>query len=481
MELPSSALYEKVALNISRMIEKGTLRIGERIPSVRRMSAQNKVSISTVLQAYRVLENQGLVEARPQSGYYVCPKKGQPREPSVSKPSATPAFVGINSLVSAVLEIARSPTAVPLGTACPGPMLMPVSKLRRTLSSMALRYPESLVTYAFPPGNETLRRQISRRALDQGCSLDKDEIVVTNGCMEALNLCLRAVAKTGDTIALESPSYYGLLQIIESLGMKALEIPTHPREGMSIDAMELATRKRGVKACVITNVSNPLGSLMPEENKLKLVALLTERNIPLIEDDVFGDLHYGDIGPRRAKAFDKTGMVLLCSSFTKTLAPGFPIGWVAPGKFKPQVEMLKFINSVATTDILQLTLAEFLANGGYDHHLRSLRRTFARQVQLTTDAIAEFFPAGTKVTRPTGGFVLWVEFPARVNALLLQRQCAKENIGIAPGPMFTASKSRYRNCIRLSCGYPWSSKIERSLMRIGELADTIEHVGTGRN
>ena len=468
---PPLPLYEAVAQDIANLVRDGTLRPGERIPSVRRLSVQKRVSISTVLQAYSVLENTGVIEARPQSGYYVRAKRERPLEPALSSPSAAATFVGVNALVERTLVARKRSGIVPLGEACPSPELLPTAKLRRLLASVSARHAVSLTAYAFPPGNEKLRRQIARHALDGGCNLHGDDIIVTNGCMEALNLCLRAVAKAGDTIALESPTYFGLLQIIESLGMKALEIPTHPRDGISIEALELATRKRGVKACVVmANVGNPLGSVMPDERKRRLVALLAERDIPLIEDDVYGDLYYGAARPRTAKAFDRAGMVLLCSSFTKALAPGFRVGWVAPGRFRAQVEMVKFINSVATPEILQLTLAEFLESGGYERHLRALRRTFAQQVQRTSAAIFDYFPAGTRVTRPQGGFVLWVELLPRCDALRLHREALAENIGLMPGPMFSAAKNAYRNCLRLSCGYPWSSRIDQALLRLGELA-----------
>lgn len=468
----STALYEALAQDLAAMVREGILRPGERVPSVRQLSAQKRVSISTVLQAYGMLENNGVIEARPQSGYYVRAVHTQlAPEPKVSKPSTSPCLVGVSAMVATTLAARKEAGMVSLGEACPSPDLLPAAKLRRILSSLAARSPNTLTTYSFPPGNEKLRRQIARRAVASGCRLRSDDIIITNGCMEALNICLRAVAKAGDTIALESPTYYGLLQIIESLGMKALEIPTHPRDGISLDALELATRKRAVKACVVmANVSNPLGSIMPDEHKARLVSLLTERNIPLIEDDVYGDLHYAMARPSAAKAYDKNGIVMLCSSFTKALAPGFRVGWVAPGRFRAQVEMVKFINSVATPEILQMVIAEYLESGGYERHLRSLRKTFAQQVQRMSAAVSEYFPAGTRLTRPQGGFILWVELPAKCDAMRLHRDALAANIGFLPGPMFSASKNTYKNCLRLSAGYPWTNKIDQALLTLGQLA-----------
>jgi DNA-binding transcriptional MocR family regulator len=467
---PASILYESVASDITALIDSGTLGPGERVPSVRRLSRQKHVSISTVLQAYRVLENRGMIEARPQSGYYVRSRGRAVAEPATTNPPRSPSPVGVHDLVSRVLAVGSDPHVVRLGAALPGHELMPAAKLRRMLSATARRHPESLTTYPVPPGREELRRQIARRALDWGCNLTAGDVIVTTGCMEALNLCLRAVAKAGDIIALESPTYFGVLQVIESLGMKALEIPTHPREGISLEALSLACERERVKACLLMcNVSNPLGSVMPDIAKKRLVQMLAGHGIPLIEDLVYGDLYFARTPPRAAKAYDKQGMVMLCSSFSKTLAPGFRIGWVAPGRYRAQVEKLRFVSSVGNPELLQLTVAEFLDNGGYDHQLRSLRRAFADRIGRTQRAVCENFPAGTRVTSPAGGFVLWVELPRGVDSLALYEAAMREGISIAPGPMFSAS-DRYRNCIRLNCGCAWTPLIERAIARLGHLA-----------
>ena len=471
MSNTASLLYESVAERVAEAIQAGALRAGDRLPSVRRVSAQHRVSIATAVQAYRHLENRRLIEARPKSGYFVSSRPAPLAEPNTSTPPGTPRFVGVNQLVTEVLDSVRQADGVPLGSACPAQELFPAEKLLRLAHAEGRRRPQLMGAYPMSTGYDKLRTTIARRSLDFGCRLSPEEIIVTNGCVEALNLALRAVARPGDTIALESPTYFTLLQIIESLGMKALEIPTHPREGMSIDALDLATQKSGeVKAVLaVPNFQNPLGSLMPEENKARLVHLCDARGIALIEDDVYGDIHFGSSRPRVAKSWDRSGNVLLCSSFSKTVAPGFRVGWIAPGRLYEQVAMLKFISSISTPELPQAAIAAFMDNGGYDHHLRKLRAGFARQVQQTSHAIAEYFPAGTKITRPAGGFVLWVELPAKVDALELFRRARAERIGIAPGPMFTTTK-RYRNCIRVGCGHLWSPKIEMGLMRLGQLS-----------
>jgi DNA-binding transcriptional MocR family regulator len=383
-------LYQELAARLAEAIYAGSLRAGDRLPSVRRLSEQHGVSIATAVQAYRALENQRLIEARPKSGCFVLPKPRKLAEPAASRPPATPRFVGVNKFVMEYLACSHLPGVAPLGCATPSEELYPADKLLRLAAAIARRQPNVASRYLMDTGNARLKSAIVRRAVEFGCILAPEDVVVTNGCTEALNLALRAVAGPGDTVALESPTYFTLLQIIESLGMKALEVPTHPRDGISLDALDLATQKPGaVKAAlVISNFSNPLGSLMPEENKRKLVRLLDSRGIPLIEDDIYGDTYFGRSRPFVAKAFDTSGSVLLCSSFSKSLAPGFRIGWIAPGRFQQQVELLKFINSIATPELPQLAIAEFMANGGYDHHLRRLRAAFATQVQRTSEAVA---------------------------------------------------------------------------------------------
>jgi DNA-binding transcriptional MocR family regulator len=423
------------------------------------------------MQAYALLEDKGFIEARPQSGYYVRLNfRELPPEPSISQPPLSASRVTISELAAKIHDAVNRPEIIPFGAACPSLELLPTKKLNRTLGAI-LRHTD-YAGYFYDPimGNQQLRHQIARRALDWGCHFSENDIVTTVGCTEALNLCLRAVANPGDTIAVESPTYFGILHIIENLKMKALEISTDPKDGLCLEALQAAIKKRTVKACLLMpNFQNPLGSCMPDENKQGLIKMLAQHDIPLIEDDLYGDLHHGVERPKPIKAFDRNGIVLLCSSFSKTLSPSYRVGWVVPGKFKAQVECLKLTNTIATASLPQMAIAEMLQNGGYDHYLRKIRRAYATQVQLTVQTISKYFPAGTKVTRPLGGFILWVELPESVNALLLYQKALEAKISIVPGPIFSA-KQRYQNFIRLSCGHPWSVELEQALAKLGHLA-----------
>ncbi|MEO8037869.1 MAG: PLP-dependent aminotransferase family protein [Betaproteobacteria bacterium] len=464
-------VYLQLARQVADAIVAGALVPGERLPSVRALAERERVSVATALAAYRHLENRRLVDARPKSGYFVCLRAPRLREPEARAVRRAPAFVGVNRLVMEILEASHDPDIVALGAACPSASLFPTGKLQRLLSAQTRRRPERLAEYRMGTGVESLRQQIARRAFAVGCRIEPENVIITNGCMEALNIALRAVTKPGGVVALESPTYFGVLQIVESLGLKALEIPTSPRTGLSVDALDLATRKPGAVNAVVVmpNFSNPFGCLMPDAQKKRMVELMAERDIPIIEDDIYGDLHFGDRRPKPAKAWDRTGNVMLASSFTKTLAPGLRVGWIAPGRRFAAVSMLKFITTISTEEVGQEVIAAFLANGGYDHHLRRLRQAFREQVGRMTDAIERHFPADTRVTRPAGGFVLWVELPESVDSLELFRAAAAKGVSLGPGVIFSPT-GRFTHHLRVNCGFSWSERIELAVRDVGHAA-----------
>jgi DNA-binding transcriptional MocR family regulator len=483
-------LYEQLTREISRAIDIGTLRPGERVPSVRKVSAQRRISISTVTQAYRTLESRGVIEARPRSGYFVRVRRWTPPpEPEMTAPEPGSTRLNVGELIMRVAKDNQHPSLIRLGATCANNSHHPTPELHRSLAAMARCCLRNSFHFHVLDATQSFRTRVARRALDSGCTLSPGEIVPTSGTTESVHLCLRAVANPGDTIAIESPTYFGILQLIESLGMRALELPTHPRDGVCLDALEHALEHHPIKACLfVLNFNNPLGSCMPDENKARLVEMLASREIPLIENDIYGDLAFDAVRPRTAKSFDRHGLVLLCDSFNKSLCLGYRVGWVAPGRFQAKVEYLKFITTALAASLTQMAVADFLANGGYDAHLRRLRRYYAEQVQRMTGAVAAFFPAETKVTRPRGGQVLWVELPAQIDSLDLYQRAIHEHIAIAPGPIFSA-KRKFQNYIRLNCGNPWSEKIEWAMKRLGSILAAVDNgkshgrwrEGTGAN
>jgi DNA-binding transcriptional MocR family regulator len=472
-KLRDSPLYEQVCDRIRALILEGTFQPGDRLPSVRKLHQQLSVSISTVLEAYRLLEDQGWIGVRPQSGYFVKRSHlATPEEPSQFTLFTQHDPVEI-SLAYRISSTMRDSDNVRLGAAVPDIELLPTAALNRLMGQVLRSQVEqihAIHSYTLPQGCEELRHEIAKRLLEAGCLINAKELIITNGTTEALALCLRAVTQPGDTVAIESPTYYGLLEILESLHLKALELPTHPKEGISLESLESVLRCKKITACVlVSNFSNPLGNCLSAQKKQRLVELFNQYDLPLIEDDVYGDLSFDQGRPNAIKAFDTEGRVLYCSSISKTLSPGLRIGWTAPGRYQIKVEHLKMAMNWMTAIAPQLTVAAFFANGGYDRHLRKLCRAYQNQVSRMTQAICDYFPTQTKVTRPRGGFVLWLELPSTFDAMELYEAALQHKISIAPGEMFSPSRN-YRNCLRLNCGSPWSSNTDQAMQTLGSLA-----------
>lgn len=463
--------YEALAEEIAESIRTGVMKTGDRLPSVRQASSSRNVSPSTVFEAYYLLEARGLIRARERSGYYVTAgSRSLPPEPEIAPQIDTQTkTVDVSELVFEVLESIQSRKVVPLGSAFPDPSLFPLQRLGRSMASTVQKMDPWSTVEDLAMGNAGLRRQIALRYLSDGLQIQPDEIVITNGAMEALNLCLAAVARPGDSVIIESPAFYGALQSLERMGLRAVEVATHPREGIDLAALAAALERHQPKACwLMTNFQNPLGSLMPDEKKRELVALLTRFDVPLIEDDVYGELYFGKERPVSAKAFDTKGLVMHCSSFSKCLAPGYRIGWAAAGRHTRSVARCKMTTTLAASVPTQAALADYLSKGGYDKHLRQLRHAFADYQSAFMQAVVKYFPAGTRSTRPDGGYFLWIELPGRINTLELYRQALALGISIAPGPMFSAQRS-YMNCLRLNYGHPWNDRTDEALKVLGQL------------
>lgn len=465
--------YQELADRTADLIRQGTYPPGKRLPSVRETSRQQGVSISTVLQAYSVLESQGLIESRPQSGYYVCSQRlARLPEPDISAPGRDPSQVSLHELIMMLLADTINPDLIQLGTAMPNPDLLPMKKINRIIVDLAREDDARLHQYRFPPGTKSLRTQVAQRAVVSGCSLSPNDIVITSGGTEAMDICLHAACRPGDIVAVESPTYFGILQTLEIHGLRALEIPTHPRDGISLEALAFAIDHNPIRAVMIMpNFNNPLGCLIPDEKKKELVELLERHDIPLIENDVSGEIYFGGKRPMVCKAFDTKGLVMLFSSFSKDISPALRIGWVAPGRFLAEVEWLKFTISAAAPTLGQRVVTRFLESGGYEPHLRRIRREYARNVDLLSTAVMRHFPAGTRLTRPSGGQVLWVRLPENVDSLELYRRARQAGITLAPGYVFSPTQ-QFPNFIRLNAA-EFNYSTERAVERLGGMIQDI--------
>ena len=464
------SLYQALADKTEKLILDGILRPGERLPSVRQACRSNDISPITVTQAYYLLESKGLIEARPKSGYFVRGRLGQNLpEPEMSHPVGGSTQLQVSDFIFQILDSVRDLSVVPLGSSFPSPFLYPLDKLGRFLANAARKFDPLATVTDLPPGNEELRRQLALRYLAQGASVLPQEIIITSGAMEGLNLCLQAVTQPGDLIAIESPTFYAGLQASERLGLNVIEIPSHPREGVNLTALEDALRHHPIKACLfMLNFANPTGSRVSDENKKALLALLRRHDIPLIEDDVYNELYFGPQAPLCSKAEDTTGLVMHVSSFSKCLAPGYRVGWVAAGRYASRIQRQKLSLSLATTIPVQIALADYLKQGGFENHLRHLRHTLASQEAELIQAVERHFPPGTKLARPQGSYFLWLELPSQVDTLLLHQQALERGISIAPGPIFSA-KREFIHHVRLNFGHPDSERLEAAMATLGKL------------
>lgn len=465
-------LYQVLADELRGAMNDGRLPPGARLPSVREAARSRALSINTVLAAYRHLESCGLVEARPQAGYFVRARLASPPPGVSSTPgSARTVEVAVLNRITRVVAAQSSPDTIDLSLATPkGGDLYPGEKLARLVSELARRQATLVTDYSLPPGPLRLRREICRHAADLGMTLAADDILLTNGCMEALQLALRAVTRPGDAIALESPTYFNLIPLADRLGLKTIELPTHPDTGLSLDALELLLSEKRIQAVVcMPTVHNPLGTSMPVAGKKRLAELANQYRIPVIEDALYAELQYATPLQPVAKSFDRDGWVIVCASYTKTLAPGLRVGWMEGGRFRRDLAELKFCSSVAQPALLAEALGLFLESGGYAHHLRRLRRAYAGRVDRLRGLIDTVFPTGTRATLPTGGFLVWVELPDGCNADALFDAALAHNISITPGSLYSPS-GRYTRHIRLSGCYAFSDRHVHALMTLGELA-----------
>lgn len=461
-------LYERLAQRYVDAIEAGTLRPGERLASVRAIRAQERFSTATVMQALARLESLGLVETRPRLGTFVRPHRTLPT-PEPTRPKGGPCAVTHSALIAQVLTVVGDEGLVPLGVSGPSPSLLPADELARAASAVFRRAAGAALRYETPAGYGPLRRAVARRALTWGFAAKPDDVLITGGASEAIHLALSAVTRPGDAIAVESPAHYTTFQALEALDLKCVEIPCHPQTGLDLDALERILGLQRVAAVLaVPNFSNPLGSCMPEASKRRLVAMLGERDIPLVEDDVYGDVGF-EGRPPAAKAFDTSGRVLLCGSFSKTLAPGWRVGYVLAGRYHERVLLRKFALNVATATGPQRAIARFLDSGAYDRHLRRLRSALAQSAAQMRNAIAWSFPPGTRVSRPMGGYTLWVELPETVDAFALYSEALQAGVSLVPGHLF-ALRDAFRSSIRLSYGHPWSDRLRAAVESVGRIA-----------
>ena len=462
------SLYQQLADRLQSQIDDGIWQPGERIPSIRQSCKTHGLSPMTVLQAYQLLESQGRILARPQSGYYV--KAASPQvvqhTPSQTHYSGS---VDINDLVFEVLQASKSRDLVPLGMSVADPTLFPYPQLGRALASCMRKLDPFSTVADLPPGNEALRRAIAQRYASDGVAVNPQEIIITTGAMEALSLSLQVLTEPGDWVVVESPTFYGALQAIERLKLKAVEIPVIPGVGIDLALLQDALSQMPIKACwLMGNVQHPLGHTMPDAHKQGLMALLNAHKVPLVEDDVYAEVYFGRERPKPIKHWDQRGDSLLCSSFSKCLAPGFRVGWVVAGPHAERIQRLQLMSTLSTNVPSQLALAEMLRQGGVDAHFRRLRHTLAQRQQQMRAALQRLLPSEVRISSPDGGYFLWLALPAHFDSRALHAKALGSGFSVAPGALFS-SQGQHNHCLRLNSSHPWSEQLEQALTRLAAL------------
>jgi DNA-binding transcriptional MocR family regulator len=463
-------LYEQVSDKLEQLIRNGSLKTGDKLPSIRALSQEQGISLSTAYKAYSQLETKGLVEARTKSGYYIrYSPRALPSTPSAPGRTDDGKALSYEALMQQLQSTQADQSFIHFSRSAPSPQLLPMTKLRKTIIDMMRTDEQVGLGYDLIQGNKLLREQLALQAFHWGGSINASDIVTTHGCLEAITLCLLATTQPGDYVLLESPTYFGFLRICLHLGLNIIDVPGHPETGIDMVELEAKLNDYPVAACLlVTSFTNPLGSLMPDEQKKKLVMLLEARNVPLIEDDVYGDLYFGAQRPKTAKSFDLSGNVMLCSSFSKSLAPGYRVGWCIPGRHLSKVIQLKSIRSLSSTQITHQAIGHFLAHHRFDLHMRTMRKALHTQCLTYTEAITRYFPPDVRVSQPKGGFVLWVEMNTEVHSNVLLQTASEEKINFSPGPLFSLDQS-YAHCMRISFGQPFSAEVDRALRILGKL------------
>ncbi|WP_312297600.1 PLP-dependent aminotransferase family protein [Chryseobacterium sp.] len=466
--MSKDVLYLKIANSVTEQIKSETLQFGEKLPSLRSAQKLYNVSLNTVKQAYMELESRSLVESRPKYGYYVSQTSQRKLAlPSVAQMKLSEKKNTPQDLIDKVFGTIEGTDIIQFALGIPGKSLLPVAKMKKCMIDVMKRKSDSGTNYEPVQGSEVLRREIAKWSIVMEGKITEDDIVITSGAMNAVYNCLMAVTQPGDSVAVESPVYFGMLQAIQLLGLKAVEIPTHPIYGVDLDALKKVLPKLSA-CCFVTNFNNPLGFQMPDENKKELVRLITEYNVPLIEDDVYGNIYFGAERPKPCKYYDEADLVMWAGSVSKTLAPGFRVGWVAPGRFKDKIIRQKLVQTVSGPSLFSDVIADFLAYGRYDHHLRMFRKKLYANYLQIQKAVNQYFPDNTKVSEPKGGFMLWLELDKRICTEDLYDAALDQKVNFAPGRMFS-QYNQYQNCMRLNYALEWTDRVESDLEKLGKL------------
>jgi len=459
--------YQQLAVLFKQQIQQKTWRAGEKLPSVRVTSRCHSLSNGTVLQAYQLLESQGWIVAKPQSGFFVA---ADVERPEVIETTTSINPVSINDALFDFLKSQTRQESLKFGSAFPGPSLFPLQVLNRSLASAGRKSNPNVVLDNMPPGNEALRRLIAQRYIQQGIPISHQDVVITSGALEALNLSLQAVSEPGDTVVIETPTFYGARQAVERLGLKAITVPVDAKSGMSVEHLESIFSQHDVKACwLMSNFQNPTGTSMSEGKKRKVVELARQHNVYLIEDDVYAELYYSEQKPSSLKTYDFASMderVLHCGSLSKSLCPGFRLGWVVTRRYNQDVQKLQLLSTLSGSAPIQQGVAHYLQNDSYDNHLRKLRRTLLKRQQWMINELKRHLPE-VEFEVPSGGYFIWLKLPKGVSSEDVYQNLKQHNILIAPEALFAQSFAQ-AGYIRLNTSLADQEQLSNAIVKMSQ-------------
>lgn len=424
---------------------------GERLLSIRDFANREKVSISTAQRVYEVLELRGLIESRPRSGYYLAGsgERGARSLPTASLEIELPGTRSEWLAIEASAAWHHHRFSAYFASGIPDVEMAGVKSVNHIVRQLSRTDRTELHRYGPLLGDLSLRQQLVKRMALAGAATDPDRLLVTSGGQEALHLALNACTSPGDLVAVESPTYHGITSAIQMLGRRLIEIPTDPVTGISLPSLQLAIENLQVRAVVISSCAqNPLGFMMDDAAREALVKLANTHDIPLIDDDVYGELAYSRNRERGLRAFDTEDRVLTCGSVSKTLSPGLRVGWLESGRWIDAAAGYKRACSLRTPMLSQLAVARHMVDGHYDRHLRLARTTYAQRARDMQQAVRDHFPEDCRISRPRGGFMLWVELPTHCSGIDLANFAVSQDIALSPGIVFS-HRGHYTNCIRL--------------------------------
>ncbi len=459
--------YKAIAEQIIEDIRSGKLAHGSRMPSLRKMSDLQGVSLTTTLNCYHMLEELGWIVAKPQSGFYI------------SRPLAEQATPELPQFKSQLREISTQESAItyrpgtyepgPLGISQINPELMPTEALQRSLKRGIKRLDLDIHAYPDRQGLRRLRYALEQHFSGYGFPFQANELVITNGCIDAVRIGLEAVSQPGDGIAISSPCFSGLLELLAGLDRRVVEIPCTP-EGIDLEQFEHHLKQGTIKAGLFsTSHMNPQGISMSPQQKQALAELANQYQIPVIEDDIYMELGHGKVMPLPAKYWDRGGYVLWCASISKTLTAGFRLGWCLPGRFLPSYLRLHGISHFGVSTPIQSAIADFISTGQYQSHLNKVRNQLRQNIRDYTQLLVERLPACSRISQPEGGMVIWLQIPGLDSKALWQQAC-NTGLDLRVGPAFT-TLPLYQDCLRINTGWPLDDKV---VLLLEEMVKLIE-------